>query len=277
MEHILNSPDASGLTFYQRQAIEDQENHDISLAMDEARLMRVIESADVPCVHEPDCPGGDCILNAENRRKAEENYQKTIAALNKKKVFNDNENKASLSSKEAPTSTISKHNASALSQPKKLFTTTTAVAKAKPVPQKPTISLPSRAKLPTSIIPSSRKKIPTPLPLNPSPMRHTASVATSKTTMGYSKGRTASANLRGTILPSKESGKQHQKEVPDTTLAPAVYIQKYGIPEEGTEMWWRCKRWGCFDEDKEEDDMWTTGRDWLREEAERDFELEITW
>ncbi|KAL9105213.1 MAG: hypothetical protein Q9187_008763, partial [Circinaria calcarea] len=96
------------------------------------------------------------------------------------------------------------------------------------------------------------------------------------TTMGYSKGRAASANLRKTILPSKAD--KSAPEVPDPTLAPAVYIQRFGIPPFGSEMWTRCQASGCFDEDEDEEweERWRGGAgDLLREEAERDFEL--TW
>ena len=94
--------------------------------------------------------------------------------------------------------------------------------------------------------------------------------------MGYSKGRAASATLRKTILPPKTT--TPIPEVPDITLAPAVYIQRYGVPELGSEMWSRCKASGCFDEEAEEDweQEWRSGAaNLLREEAEADFEL--TW
>ena len=97
--------------------------------------------------------------------------------------------------------------------------------------------------------------------------------------MGYSKGRTASANLRKSILPTKDTKAGSTTELPDYTLAPAVYIQRYGIPPVGTEMYLRCKSSGCFDEDDEDvlGDRFGRGasEDLFRQEAEQDFQL--TW
>lgn len=78
-------------------------------------------------------------------------------------------------------------------------------------------------------------------PSNPSSMRNTAAAADSKTTVGYSKGRSVSSKLQGRTPAPKE---------PTTKglLSPDVYMQLYGPPPFGSEMWIRCKTAGCFDE-----------------------------
>ena len=112
--------------------------------------------------------------------------------------------------------------------------------------------------------------------------------------MGYSKGRAASASLRtkNSILPptKKEAGDlsaiAHAQDEPDTTLPPAAYIARYGVPRVGTEMWMLCRRLGCFEGEEqgesEEVEIGERDGDGLggvelvdvgREEAEEEFVL----
>lgn len=79
-------------------------------------------------------------------------------------------------------------------------------------------------------------------PTNPSSMRHSAAVATSKSTLGYSRGRDVSAKLHGKASPTKQP-------VAKTILSPDNYLQLYGPPPFGSEMWLRCKAAGCFDDE----------------------------
>lgn len=97
--------------------------------------------------------------------------------------------------------------------------------------------------------------------------------------MGYSKGRAASATLHKTGLPKREV-KTSSNEIPDTSLAPVEYIQRYGVPRLGSEMWIRCKTAGCFDEDEGPslEEIFAGDHPYgldtlLREEAEQDFQL----
>ncbi len=68
----------------------------------------------------------------------------------------------------------------------------------------------------------------------------------------------------------------------DPTLAPAVYIERYGVPIIGSAMWIRCKKAGCFDE-PEHDEEEQLGNlkganaleEFFREEAEREFTLDL--
>lgn len=112
-------------------------------------------------------------------------------------------------------------------------------------------------------------------------MRHAALAAASKTTIGRSKGRVTSAALKkATLSPADETKKQQQQQQRDYTLAPQAYIDRYGVPVVGSEMWIRCKTAGCFDELESSSEREEEGRsritaleDLFRQEAERDFEL----
>lgn len=86
------------------------------------------------------------------------------------------------------------------------------------------------------LMPKKKTRAPT----NPSSMRNTAAAVTSKTTVGYSKGRSVSATLREKNSEQKASGTQ-------TTLSPETYMQLHGTPPLGSVMWTRCKAAGCFD------------------------------
>jgi hypothetical protein len=82
------------------------------------------------------------------------------------------------------------------------------------------------------------------VPSNPSSMRNTAASVNSRTTVGYSKGRSVSANLR-------EKTAQAQKPQTSQALSPETYMQLYGPPPLDSEMWTRCKAAGCFDTPEE--------------------------
>ena len=194
----------------------------------------------------------------ERRRKAEEKYQKTIARLDSKqadpKIVPAQKKPAMpkgpsslVTSKKAPTATTQPQSAKAL---------------------KPITAPGPNTRLPPTLV-SSRKQAP--VPTNPSPMRHTAALSSSKTTLGYSKGRAASANIRKTVLPKKDQA----PGVPDASLAPAMYIKRHGNPSFGSDMWLRCRALGYFDEDEDKntEEPRDVGRDWVQEEAEKDFEL----
>ncbi|KAJ5498841.1 hypothetical protein N7453_007892 [Penicillium expansum] len=78
------------------------------------------------------------------------------------------------------------------------------------------------------------------VPSNPSSMRNTAASLNSRTTVGYSKGRSVSSTLR-------EKHSQTQKLASSQILSPETYMQLYGPPPLDSEMWSRCKAAGCFD------------------------------
>lgn len=253
-----------GLSHLER---EDQRRQKIWAVQDrkvEAGLQRDIDSVPIPCTHHPDCHGDFCKDTIEARKAAEKQYQKTIAEI-------DSENapaQKKTASSDGPSALKSKTAATVLSQPK----TSTFVPKATSKPGVPA----AKPRLNSTLI--SRQKKP-PAPLNPSPMRHNAATAASKTTVGYAKGRATSAAFRKPGLP-KMNSKAKENEIPDTSLCPEEYIQRYGEPKFGSDMWVRCKSAGCFDkyEGPSLEEIFAGGRPYgldalLREDAEEDFQL----
>lgn len=135
---------------------------------------------------------------------------------------------------ERPVSTLkSREAARALSQP--LHTASVA--------PKPKPSGASRVKLP-SILPRSKKQ---PAPTNPSSMRHTAATANANTTLGYSKGRNISTTLREKSTNPGARTTTNRSRSPPNILSPETYMELYGPPPFGSEMWSRCKAAGYFD------------------------------
>lgn len=112
-----------------------------------------------------------------------------------------------------------------------------AAALAAPKPS----AVPARtASAPKAKMPLMPKK-KTRTPSNPSSMRNAAAAVTSKSTVGYSKGRSVSSTLQ------EKTAEQKPASALDT-LSPQAYLQLYGPPPLGSDMWMRCKSAGCFDE-----------------------------
>ncbi|KAL8811294.1 MAG: hypothetical protein Q9223_001811 [Gallowayella weberi] len=262
-DHFANQPDAEGLSFIQRKEIEERKTNEYLDRKGEADMLLAIDSQPMSCLCDPECWGDECKQNAIRKKEAQDTYKKTMAALERTIQEPTKEpNKV-----KGPSIGTSKAAAKALSSTKRPALT------AKPQQK---VMDPVKKSLP---IHSRGKK--TPGPTNPSPMRHTAAVAASKTTMGYSKGRATSAKMRRTVLPGKEN--QAPELVPNYSLAPAEFIKAYGAPRYGSEKWLECKIAGCFEEDYVEDNLGeiVTAEnddaiaDYFRKEAEKDFVLEL--
>lgn len=253
---------ADGLSHVERQRKHQEE---VWAKMDkeaEAALQRDMDSLPLSCTHYPECHGELCKDTIEAREEAEKQYKKTMAEINKETIPAWKR----IQQQMGPSDIKSKAAASKLSQTK-------PVAQASRTTQKP--SAPGVKPRSNPPVASRPKKVPA--PVNPSPMRHTAATAASRTTMGYSKGRAASAELRKFADPQK-ANKSAAKEIPDQTLAPSVYIARYGEPRMGSEMWIKCKSAGCFDEDSDNLDFLSGGNaldDLIQEDAEQDFQLTI--
>lgn len=270
MYHFATRVGDDGLTFYDRKEQQRRKEQEIADKIADAMLLRDFESTNIPCIHDPECVEIECTANIGNRREAEEKYQKTIAELSTSPRPKNPAAKKAVPSK-GPSTLNSKSAAATLSQPK----AAAAMPAHKPA-SKP--SLPFSK--PSSIL--SRPKR-TPQPTNPSPMRHIAASAASKTTIGHSRGRIASAALKKNSMllpPSRDvttTAKQQSEIQARALLPPAIYIERYGVPRVGSEMWIRCKDAGCFDQyedaDEEARDAGSKLEDLWREEAERDFYL----
>ena len=266
MGYFATRKGADGLSHLEQEEQKQQRRWDMLERRTDAQMQRMIDSEPIPCTHYPECPGELCKDTIQARKEAEEQYQKTIAAIDAeyappatKKPARTNAPDPALKPKPVA-ATVSQTKGSALA-PK--------------ATSKPGVKS-AKSRLNTNLASQPKK---TATPTNPSPMRHNAATAASKTTMGYSKGRAASATLRQTVAP-KKSTKSDENDVPDTSLPPAEYIRRYGVPRFGTEMWIQCKSTGCFDEDEGPslEEIFAGNHPGgldalLREEAEQDFQL----
>ena len=262
LHHFATRVGDDGLTFYQREERERQKANDLADKMNEALFLRDFESVDIPCVHLEECLG-ECTASIENKKTAEGKYQKTMATLSAVPEQSKAVSKSPIRSK-GPATITSKSAAAVLSQPKQ-----TAVPASKPRPSSKPTQVSAK---PTALLPRSKKPRQ---PTSPSTMWRNAASATTKTTIGHCKGSATSAALRRTGLSSKDPTKS--AETPDTTLAPDMYIKRYGVPTIGSQQWIRCQRAGCFDHDDAGlESSAGDGLDgFLREEAEREFRLEL--
>lgn len=147
---------------------------------------------------------------------------------------------------------------------------------------KPTIASQQRAKMPSKLLPTSKK--PTPQPTNPSSMRHTALAAASRNTVGYSKGRNVSSKLPNVTSPAKGTaarGKQLDEEQYD--MSPQQFKSLFGEPPEGSDMWYRLHEDEIFpkprylvdDLDEDLDDLRLD--DVVVEDAEDNDDFELKW
>ena len=211
-------------------------------------------------INVPEFPGEDTIEDMIRKRKMEHERKPKAGEAASKPA---NALRKPLSTK-GPATVTAKKAAAALSQPLQPSTAQRQQAAATT----------AKSKMPSSILSAKMK---TPQPTNPSKMRHAAAVTASRTTVGYSKGRATSSTIKQSILPKTGTTGGPPVEIPNTTLAPATYIQRYGIPPAGSEMWMRCFRHGCFNEDDDglEDALQgVTPADLYEEdEAELDFQL----
>lgn len=111
--------------------------------------------------------------------------------------------------------------------------------------------------------------------------QHAVASATSKTTVGYSKGRRVSNTLKRSPLSAStfQSGSPSHPAASDKTrLSPAMYIQLYGVPPIGSDMWYRCHDAGCFDssnDDEIEADLKKSAPPPLFDDADDGFQLAL--
>lgn len=86
------------------------------------------------------------------------------------------------------------------------------------------------------------RKTPTPQ-ANVSNARHAVATASSRTTVGYSRGRSVSS-----ALPNKPATAGKKPSQPKAIMSPETYVQLYGALPVGSEMWARCDEAGCLPE-----------------------------
>ncbi|MCJ1333242.1 hypothetical protein MMC10_009936 [Thelotrema lepadinum] len=287
--HLNHHKGWDGLSRVEREQIRDKRALEKYEAEIEAHAAYTSESDYISCFHDPECPTQDCLEAPEIRRKARAKYDQKMAdvaahfeslpPIGLDYMKRQPVPKKQVNITKGPTFEASKRAASTLSIPKQKIT----------VISKPPTKQSVTARLPSALV--SRPKKPT-QPTNPSSMRHSAAVAASNTTMGYSKGRAASASLnkaRNSQSTGPTSTSNNAKPHPNT-LAPEEFMKQYGEPRYLTDMWWKCRRQGLIrmpgdDEEKEEEEDCTrfldpngkSADDYAREEAEADFEIKLSF
>ena len=262
MGYFATRPGPDGLNIIEREDKIRDERWAIMDMENDAKMQRDIDSLPLSCTHYPECPGELCKNTIRARKDAQEEYEKAIAIIHaetapKKQVKGP-----------GPSTIKSKAAAIALAQPKPVKPVKDPVKKA---------TAPSTKARPNITLLSRPKKSPT--PTNPSPMRHTAAIAASRTTVGHAKGRAVSASLRNTAAPTKKS-RFTPFEERDSSIAPALYYARWGEPPKGSDMWLDCWRLGILEcspkhQDSNELSDGQSLDELLREEALDDFQLTL--
>lgn len=115
---------------------------------------------------------------------------------------------------------------------------------------------PRQVAVPKARAVSSTAKRPALAATRTSSTQHAAAAATSRTTVGYSKGRNVSNSLKRTPLSAtsfRSASNPQASTVDKSKLSPAMYIQLYGTPPIGSDMWYRCHDAGCFTETNDDE------------------------
>ncbi len=168
-------------------------------------------------------------------------------------------NKSSMAPSKGPATIASRKAASALS-----------VAPSAPLATSKSSSTATTSRKGTSFMARGRKTT-APAPVNPSAMHHTAAAAASRSTIGYTKGRSASSvlKMRTGGLPRSTS---NLSDGSDTTITPTSYAQKED-PEARNDDWRRLMFLGVFDTDDE--DLEPGLRGVLPDSLKRDEDAEV--
>ncbi|KAA6411837.1 MAG: hypothetical protein FRX48_03987 [Lasallia pustulata] len=258
--HYGNPLGDDGLTHHEREALKRQARWNKMDKEIEEAIQSQLDSI-IPCTHDPSCPGSECKDATAHRQTVEAKQRKKNPPTSLKP---GPPIKKPLATNPPSTTLTAKSAAAALSHPNRLA---------------PTLPKNRKPSLPDSS--------------HPFPPRNPTAAALASRTIGYSAGRATSASLRHSVLPSstkapsssfpttKANNNINRPQSPDTTLPPALYIRRYGVPPEGSEKWLECWRSGCFDEVGEEGDGGLSGgmeglERVLREEEE-EREGEFVW
>ncbi|KAI9781947.1 MAG: hypothetical protein M1839_005540 [Geoglossum umbratile] len=259
-QRYCNPIDDEGVSLAERQWDKQQKKADRKV---DELMERVIEEMPLIGYNIPEFPGDETFVSARMKREAEGGRGKKIVATVSKLTAA----KMPAATAKGPTTVVAKKAASALSM--KPASAKTATIRPKPAP---------KAKIPASFLVRS-KTTTTPKPTNPSPMRHTAATATSKTTLGYTNGRSASATLSQKAQTNNSNKAARTTRSPSmgsssATLTPAMFTAASAQPEFGTEEWRRMKTFSDFESDDEVvQSLRGGGWDTVDEEAEKEFVL----
>jgi hypothetical protein len=256
-QHYYNPKDDDGVSLAERQWEEQQKKADKQV---DELMEKAIEEMSLIGYNVPEFPGDETFVSARMKREAGECQGKKVASISSKPTVI----KKTTATIRGPSTVTAKRAAKALSV--KPETVKMATIRSKPAP---------KARIPTAFLIRSKNDNTT-KPTNPSSMRHTAATVTSKTTLGYTNGRAASATLSQKATTSNNRNTHTKRSSStgssSTTLAPATFAVR-AQPEAVTEEWNRMRIYSDFDSDDEVAQS-LKGGDWhVDEEAEEDFEL----
>ncbi|KAI9772270.1 MAG: hypothetical protein M1840_001019 [Geoglossum simile] len=234
-QHYCNPIDDEGISLAERQWDEQQKKADKKV---DELMEKAIEEMPLIGYNVPEFPGDETFVVIKRKQEAEEARAKKASVTAPKPTAA----KAAAIAR-GPSTVSAKGAASVLSM--KPVSTKVATIRPKPAP---------KARIPASFLIHS-KGTAAPKPTNPSLMHHSAATAASKTTLGYTNGRTASATLsqkasneaaRTTRPPPTGSSSSTT-----TTLTPATSATTRAQLELGTEEWRRMKAFSDFESDDE--------------------------
>lgn len=216
----------------------------------------------------PELPGDETIVEARKRRERETQQQQSKVLTTKARSVT-----RPAAPQKLPSRTASARAAALLSKPADDATSTSTTTRSAHIAPAPKSKLSSFGQL--------RRKEPPP-PTNPSSMRHAAATATSRTTLGYSKGRQVSSSISRvragqstTVAAPKDAG-------PSSTANAAEASAPISAHAAGREDWLLFgRRVGAFDGAEDEGEAIAMGLRGLGfgeglprdEEAENDFQL----
>lgn len=126
-------------------------------------------------------------------------------------------------------------------------------SKVPPAATRPTASSLQKSRKPAFSVLGSRDP---PIPSNPSSMRHTATAAISKTTIGFPRARPAPSIIPPkSKQPLKDTKPTRKHPVNQQDIHPARFRELYGDPPEGSDMWIRLQQHELLTEEIGEFDM----------------------
>jgi vacuolar-type H+-ATPase subunit H len=188
------------------------------------------------------------------------NQQKDTGNAQKVKTKGQTKKSSNLSSR-GPATVTSKNAAAALS----------VIPKA---PLGAPKSIKSESKPTASFLARGKSSIPA--PVNLSEMRHTAAAVASRSTIGYTKGRSTSNVLHvGFGAPPRSTSNLSTGS--DTTITPSRFAQKK-FPEDSSDEWRRLKFLGVFDTDDDDLELGLRGvlPECLRKDDDYEEEFVLT-
>ena len=205
-KYVMSQTDDDGLTRAQREKRDRDRDDEYMRGIDRLKMEQLMKGLEIACIHRDECEG-ICSVNGDRQEKADKEY------LDGKQKLDDDykdvverwkrdeqrlkrvevEQVSRKVTQESKPSVLSSRNAAAVLSHDSSTTRNPAETK----PSLPSYMLPTRAKQQAVVTPASFSAA--------NSARHQTAIAASRTSMGYAKGRSTSATMRGTVLPPSSS------------------------------------------------------------------------